>query len=1497
MNDVIDLKDYMVVDSVVGHGGGGCFRAGTQIQLDNGKTISIELLNAGDEILAFDEYGKVHLAKVTKLHHHTDPQPILEIDYWRGKMKGITPNHWVQNQYSNFAEMGSLTAHDALIDGMGHLRPIIEAKLIGHEPVWNLTVEPYHTFIADGIRVHNGGHRERHPAVTGAGGGGGDSKGGGGGGRSAIEDPDTLQSRANVKIIDLIGEGMIGGLVNGAKSIFLNGTPLMNDSGVYNFTNVSWDHREGTPNQSIIPGFSSVETPYNLGSLKVTNSEPKTFTITNLNADRARVVMNIPALMQQDTVTGDTHGTSVSYYFDISVDGGAFVALGSMVTVAGKTKSKYQRSHVFDLPKPAASGWTIKVSRATADNNSSAMANDTYIDSYVEIVDAKVNYANSALISIGIDPETFSSNPSRSYLVDGLYMRVPSNYDAITKTYTGIWNGSFQLAVTSNPAWVLFDLLTSKRYGLGNYLSDSQVDKAMLYTIGRYCDELVPDGLGGLGMEPRFSINTQIQTQAEAYKLISDITSVFRGMSFWNGGSVCFRQDSPATPTMVFNQANIIGGDFNYTSSSRKDRHSVINVTWNDPGANYKQRVEYVEDHELIISMGIKKIDTVAFGCTSRGQAHRVGKWMLYSERYESNLITFKVGLDSSMLIPGEIVRLCDAFKSGRRAGGRALSSTLYSVTVDAPIAVTGGSVDIFIALPDGSFAQRTVAQSNGTFSTFSWSSPLPALPVDNAVFALSDQIVPMLARVIAVGQEKSDATTFLVTAIEHNPNKYAAVEMGVMLTQPQTTVALPYVTSITSLVADETTYFIAPGVIGSKLHVSWEGRASLFRTSYRTTLYGGASNWVTSETKVPAFDIPGLYQGSIVDIRVSGLNLLGNWTEDAVLSKTIEGKSAPPGIVTGLIAVGDWRSIILKWTNPSDIDFSHVEIWEGTIDDSAQAARIANLSGDTYTRSGLRSGQTRYYWLKAVDTTGNRSPFNTIQGTSATSSIEAGEIIEAMQKSVSEAALTRDLLTKINQIDLLGEASLRHSDIVYENISRIDKTAANSSASIATEQAIRASADEALSSQIVTVQANVSTNAAAISTETTARANADSAIASLITTVQANVDDNAAAIQVEAEARVTADSSLATQITTVQVNVDDNAAAVVTEQTARINADGTLGAQWTVKVNANGHIAGMGVSVSSGAAGPIASDIIMLADRFAVVMPAAGPGATPYVPFIVGTVNGTPSVVMSTAFIGDLTVDNTKIGNFIQSSNWNLENHLGWKIDKTGEITAHSITIRDSAGNVVMSSNTGTEWGKVSGLGKPANYADVTSANTAAGIANQGWFATLDQINSANISTYIAGAAIGYAQIGAAQIGAAHIQDLAVDTIKLAGNAVTVPTSFSAGYVNPGHNQTVTVIDNPVTFYGGTANILISWASPLRWNYPNGSGSMYLTQLPLTGYLYIDNVLALTIPYTFDSGAAMHSAILSGTHSVRLDWQALSGVVGDGAMDESHILIIEAKR
>lgn len=959
------------IQKVVAGAGGGCFRKGARVQLEGGKTVPIEELKVGDEILSFDERGEICKSVVTQTHYHEGNEPILRVRFWRGETY-ITPNHWVLNAYNSFTEMECLTTNDALVDGLGGLRPIISMELFSHEPVYNLTVEPNHTFICDDIRVHNGGFRERYPTVAGSGGGGGKSKS-----RTMREDPDSLESKSIIKVIDLLGEGEIGGLVNGAKSIYLDDTPVISDSGVSNFDSVGWQQVTGTSLQRPLEGHDSVEVPYTV-NVQIKKETSRTVTITDSNADAVRLVVSVPSLMSQDKNSGDIHGSSVTFRFDISVDEGPYSTLGEH-TVTGKTRAKYQRSYLYDLPKPG-STWSIRMVRVSDDSSSSLLSNDTYFDSYSVIIYSKLNYPNSALIGVTVDSAQFSSVPSRSYLVDGLYIRVPSNYtppkrqadkswdDAI---YDGVWDGTFKTAVSSNPAWIMFDILTNERYGLGNYVSEEDVDVSQLYKIAKYCDELVPDGFGRY--EPRFRINTVIQTREEAYQVISDISSVFRGMAYWAGGIIGFTYDAPAGPTMEYSPANVVGGTFTYSGSARKDRYSVALVTWNDPDDYYRQKIEYVEDAELVQKYGIRETEVIAFGCSSRGQAHRAGLYLLYTGKYESDLITFNVGIDSAMVLPGEIIKIHDTTRAGRRMGGRLVSCTTTSATLDAKVTFENAGAVFSVRMPDGTFAERTLLEAAGTYSTVTWNEALPELPVPNAIWMVSsEELEPVLARVVSIKQENQ--TEYVISAVEHNPSKYDAIEQGLKLEEPRTTIIdTSSVTMPTNFNSFESTYVVAPGVIGSKILLSWTGNAISYVVSYRRLSTDGTAltNWEQVTALSPSYEILNVQSG-IYECRVAAVALNGNTSLQASLNHIVIGKTASPGEVLNFKVTKRTYDLLLTWDEVQDIDIAGYEIREGFSWGSSRVVQ-SRFMGTSCVDDQDKPG-TYNYFIRSIDTSGNYS-------------------------------------------------------------------------------------------------------------------------------------------------------------------------------------------------------------------------------------------------------------------------------------------------------------------------------------------------------------------------------------------------------------------------------------------------------------------------------------------------------------------------------------------
>lgn len=750
--------------------------------------------------------------------------------------------------------------------------------------------------------------------------------------RASIEADDTLQSKASIGIIDLIGEGEIGGLVNGAESIFLNDTPLMNADGSFNFPDVTWEERKGTQNQLPVSSsatFKTIATPVGVGApLKF--GAPHTVSISNPQANQVTVIIAVAQLMKQDKSSGDIGASDVSYKVELSLNGNAYTEL-EVVRIEGKTRSRYQRSTTYQIPYAAIRH--LRVQRVTPDAEDSSVMDEISFDSYIEEVTTVLNYPNSAYIAISLNAAQFSSIPRRSYLVDGLHIRLPSNYNPVTRQYSEIWDGSLNVVgVSNNPAWIMYDLLTNERYGLGEYITPAQVDKAMLYQIGRYCDELVPDGMGGY--EPRFVCNIVINTLMDAYRMISQLSSVFRGMGFWSGSEVGFTFDAPHDPVMIFNQANVVDGMFSYVGSSRKNRHSVALITWNDPAEGYKQKIEYVEDAELMAKVGVRKTDMVAFGCTSRAQAHRLGRWILYTEKYESQIINFKVGIDSVMVMPGEIVKIHDDHRAGKRMGGRIKSATIASVELDVPIELTVSSgVLIMMRKATGEFVERTVIEGIGTHSSLTYTPPLEEPPLPGSIYIVSEpNLVPMTARVISISQGDKPGT-YSISAIENNPTKYDAIENGYKLEQPITTAinfnavgAPENVTIVNSRKA------ISESVLVPTILVSWSGTEPNYQVAYRRKTPTMTETKVIT-TSYPSVEIEGVTSGEY-EISVVAINGFGKQSRAVVSYFTSSITDTEPVTITGLVSREEWvgRTATVEWNPVAFVRQYHVQVLVGGV-------------------------------------------------------------------------------------------------------------------------------------------------------------------------------------------------------------------------------------------------------------------------------------------------------------------------------------------------------------------------------------------------------------------------------------------------------------------------------------------------------------------------------------------------------------------------------------
>jgi len=871
--------------------------------------------------------------------------------------------------------------------------------------------------------------------------------------RPAVEAPDSLQSTAYARMLDLVSEGEIHGLVAGERSVYLDETPLANADGSRNFSGVSLDVRTGSQDQLHIPGFPAVESEIAIG-VELKSDQPWTRAITNLQLSAVRVRLSVPRLSQTNTSNGDTNGYTVQYKIELSTNGGAWVQVLASA-FSGKTSTKYERSHRIDLP-PATTGWQIRVTRLTPNSTSGAIADKTSIDAITEVIDAKLRYPGSAIVGLQFDASQFQSIPTRSFDLRGRIIRVPSNYDPATRTYGGVWDGSFKMAWTDNPAWIFYDLLLHYRYGLGHLLNAAQVDRWELYRIGQYCDQPVPDGKGGT--EPRFTCNLFLQTRSNALDVLQDLATTFRGMAYWAAGSVMAVADIPEDPVYTYANANVIDGKFGYSGSAKKTRYTVALVSWNDPSDFYRQKVEYVDDQAGITRYGIQQTEITATGCTSQGQAQRIGKWALLTNRLETESVGFSVGLDGSLARPGQIIRIADNDRAGRRIGGRLRSSTLDSLVLDADVKAYPGDT-ITVIMPTGKAVSRVI-KSVGypvKWSTrgIKWSSgrvtmdttgfpaevqqvvlaeDLEELPPQHSMWAIdSPTLATQLFRVMSVSEDFSGSEIkYSISAVRHNASKFAAIDNGTRIERPPVTVIPPSVQKPPVNVTVSNGHFVDQGSAVSVMTIEWErpDSAIAFEVYWRKN----DGDWIfAGRTGGTSVDVSGIYAGRYV-AKVRAINSLDIGSVFATSVETIlNGKTTPPPVPSSLTAASIVFGIKLAWGIPAGLstaDVQRTEIWYSQTSDVATAIKFGDYAypQTDLTIMGLAAGVRFYFWARLVDRIGNVGAFR--GPVTGQSSSDAGPILEYLNNQITETQLSQHLLEKI---DSGGGASVEIEQIKTE--------------------------------------------------------------------------------------------------------------------------------------------------------------------------------------------------------------------------------------------------------------------------------------------------------------------------------------------------------------------------------------------------------------------------------------------------------------------------------
>ncbi|EIK68546.1 host specificity protein J [Pseudomonas synxantha BG33R] len=855
------------------------------------------------------------------------------------------------------------------------------------------------------------------------------SKGGASKPRPSVEAPDSLQSTAYARILDLVSEGEIVGLKNDKRSVFLDETPLANADGSLNFSGVTLDTRNGSQDQSHIPGFPAVENESPV-SIELRSDQPWTKSYSNLQLSAVRIRLAVTRLSQTNTSNGDTNGYTVQYAIDLSTDGGAFTEVLA-AAFSGKTTTKYERSHRVDLP-PAKVGWALRVRRITPNSTSGAIADTTTVESSTEVIDAKLRYPGSALIGLQFDAAQFQSIPSRSFELRGRIIKVPSNYDPQTRVYSGVWDGTFKSAWTDNPAWIYYDLLLHQRYGLGHLLNAGQVDKWELYRIGQYCDQPVSDGKGGT--EPRFTCNLYLSVRADALKVLQDLATTFRGMSYWGAGSVMAVADMPEDPVYTYSNANVIGGQFIYGGSAKKTRYTVALVSWNDPTDFYRQKVQYVDDAEGIARYGIQQTEISATGCTSQAQAQRIGKWALLTNRLETESVTFSVGLDGTLARPGQIIRVADNDRAGRRIGGRLRAATLDSLTLDAEVTATAGDT-ITLVMPNGkavSRAVKSVSAAGADEQLVVLQTRLDELPPAQSIWAIDSATLALQQfRVLSISEDFSDdEIKYSLSAVKHVPSKFAAIDNGAKIDSPPITVIPPSVQAAPTGVTVSNDHFVEQGSAVNVMTIEWQRAANAI--AYEAYWRKNDGEWVyAGRTGGSSIEVSGIYAGRYV-AKVRAINALdiGSLYSESV-ETVLNGKTTLPPTVAALTTESLVFAIKVKWQIPQGVstaDLQRTEIWYGKTADLAMATKLGDYAypQTDLTMMGLAAGTSLFFWARLVDRTGNIGPwFPSGSGVNGQASSDASPILDLIAGQISETELGKHLLDRIELIDGSGSGSV----------------------------------------------------------------------------------------------------------------------------------------------------------------------------------------------------------------------------------------------------------------------------------------------------------------------------------------------------------------------------------------------------------------------------------------------------------------------------------------
>lgn len=991
---------------------------------------------------------------------------------------------------------------------------------------------------------------------------------------------DNLKSKQYYKVLDLISEGPIFGPIDQThlSSFLINKTPITSANGDVNINGVTVAWRPGSETQSPINGFSAIEATTIINT-DVTQATPLVRTVTDVDVTRVRFNVGVSSLVEQDS-KGNQKETSVTLVLETRV-GNAAWNIAETVTITGKQNGEYLEAHVINAPdtKP----FDIRVRRITPDSTVDTLVNGTIWNSYVEITDDNLNYPFSAIAGSVIDRDQYADTPSRTYHLRGLIVDVPDNYDPINRTYSGLWTGGFKSAWTNNPAWLFRALVKNNRYGLSRRAGYIDVDDGSLYILSQYCDQLVDDGYGG--REPRMTLNAYITEQASARNILDNIAGMFRGIALWDGMRLAVSIDAPQDPIAAITNANVVDGTFIYSSTKRSDRFNAVVVSWTDPDNGWEQQKEYVSDDDLIARFDYNETTLESFGCTSRGQAWRAGKWLLETAKRETKKVQFQMARDAIAFTPGDIIELMDNNYAAARLGGRIISHAGAVITVDADLSSVAGSGDsISLVGSNGKLVKYEIKSVAGRVVTL---KSTPAWVRDGTVFVISTgQIATRLFRIIGISEAENNST-YTINAAQHDPNKQAIVDEGAVFEIPNDSANGYRVPNIENL------RIINTNSETVQVTATWETATTTKKLVFELYVYSMDGKVVAQyETDLFRFDFYGIDAGSYT-LGVRGRNENGMKGAETQISLVIGAPSAPSFIQW---TPGFFSADIVPVMNVSATTDTSFEFW---FTGEVPASSLSNVENEAqflgratqWNLHALKADTTYYMYVRTKNAFG-------VSG-----------FVEASGKASSDIP---GMIDYIDEAIRKSEAFERLSSNIDTNIEGLLQNAMNLDASI--------------DHQFKAVGSN----------------RAD------ILIVKQTVADN--------------DHAYAEKFEQIQAQSETNTAAVQQVSSAYADLSGKLSAQWGVKVqidsNGNKYVAGMQLGVE-GSGGSVQSYALFSADNFAIYNTNNGSYQLAF-----AAVNG--QTFLRSTFIQDGTIDNAKIGNYIQSNNY-VAGVSGWLLDKGG--------------------------------------------------------------------------------------------------------------------------------------------------------------------------------------------------------------------------------------